>query len=139
MGGVNDPPDARSTPHREPGDPDMNRPNLLLLCLAGTLFSTAAIAADFAYNRTPSMKVGSSVMLKGVRAGDCGNTAPSWASIKGKLPKSNLGRFSDGGAGTVRSNSCGSRVAARGVRFTATNAGTESFVIYDDKFNVTVR
>lgn len=117
----------------------MNRPNLFLLCLAGTLLSTAAVAADFAYNRTPSLTVGSTVVLKGVRAGDCGNTAPSWASIKGKLPKSSLGKFSDGGAGYVKSNSCGARVAARGVRFTATKAGTESFVIYDDKFKVTVK
>lgn len=112
-------------------------------CLAAVMaavLAAPAAAADFPYRRNVTLTVGQAVVLKGVRGGDCSPTdAPSWGKIKGKLPKAKLGTFSDGGAGTVQSNSCGKRVAARGVKFTAKAKGSEQFVVYDDEIKVTVK
>jgi hypothetical protein len=104
------------------------------------VFSSAGVAAqDFAYKRNPTLKVGQTIVLKGVRAPDCRGDAPTWATIAPGLPKPKLGKLSDGGAGHTMSNRCKGRVAARGVRYTATTPGTESFTIYDDKFTVVVK
>jgi hypothetical protein len=80
-----------------------------------------------------------------VRKGNCSQQqAPSWAAVRGGLPASRTGAFSDGGAGTVQSSYCKKRfnldrVAARGVRFTARNRGTERLTIFKDPVSITVR
>jgi len=102
-------------------------------------FTLPADAKDFPYRRNVTLSVGGSTVLKGVRSGDCSDSAPSWSRVSRGLPKSKLGSFSDGGEGTVKSNSCGQRVGARGVRFTAKTKGTERFVIFDDTISVTVK
>lgn len=96
-------------------------------------------AGDIAYKPTVTLKVGQSVILKGVRSADCGDMAPSWGHIKGRLPKSKLGSFSDGGTGTVKSGKCGDRVGARGVKFKAIKSGQEQLTIYQDKVRITVK
>lgn len=109
------------------------------LMLSLIVAATPAAAAEFAYNRDVSLKVGQSIVLKGVRAGDCGEVAPSWQDLSAALPKPRLGSLSDGGTGVVDSRACKGRVAARGVRFTARKPGSESFVVFDDKITVTVK
>ena len=110
-----------------------------------TGFATLALAVpasagDFQYRRDVTLSVGQSIVLKGVRSGECSTTEPpAWNNVKGKLPASTLGTFSDGGAGTVQSNSCGKRVAARGVKFKASRKGEERFVVFDDAIRVTVK
>ncbi|AXS41130.1 hypothetical protein D1F64_15270 [Breoghania sp. L-A4] len=87
-----------------------------------------------------TLKVGESIVLKGVRNADCDNTVPSWDHVRRGLPRSKLGVFSDGGAGTVQSKSCGNkRVGARGVRFKARKTGTEQLSIFSDGVRVTVK
>lgn len=110
-----------------------------VLASAALFVAGAAKAEQFGYKRDVSMKVGQTVVLKGVRA-DCAAKAPlTWAKIRGNLPKSKLGTFSDGGVGTTRSNACKGVVPARGVRFTATTAGREAFNVYNDPIVLSVR
>lgn len=116
--------------------------NLLASGLAAAMILAFALpteAKDFPYKRNVTLSVGSSTVLKGVRNGDCSDNPPSWSKVSLRLPKSKLGRFSDAGEGTVKSNSCGQRVGARGVRFTARTKGTERFIVFDDEISVTVK
>lgn len=124
-------------------DNRMKRIGILGLAL-GILLAQPAAAGDFAYHRSVSLKVGQSIVLKGVRNHNCGTRPPGWASIQRQLPKSKLGSFSDGGTGTVQSNFCRERhdikrVAARGVRFTARTRGQERLTILRDPVSITVR
>lgn len=99
-----------------------------------------ALAQTIPYKRNVTLKVGESVVLKGVRSADCSKTqAQSWDHVASGLPRSKLGTFSNGGTGKVNSNSCGGRVAARGVRFTARKTGSERLVVFDDAISITVR
>lgn len=109
-----------------------------LLFAASILLATPVQATDFKYHRTVTLKVGQSIVLKGVRSHDCSDRAPSWDRIKRGLPRSKLGNFSNGGKGYTVSNSCGGRVAARGVKYTAKKSGKERLVIYDDSVRITV-
>lgn len=117
------------------------RPFMLagLVAMVGVAFALPAAAKDFPYNRNVTLSVGKSIILKGVRSSDCSDDVRSWSSVAKRLPKSKLGTFSDGGEGTVKSNSCGKVVGARGVRFTAKTKGTEQFVVFDDAIKVTVQ
>ena len=112
---------------------------LFITLAMASMFALPVAAENFPYRRDVTLSVGKSAVLKGVRSGDCSDKAPSWSSIAKKLPKSKLGSFSDGGAGTVNSNSCGKRVGARGVKYTAKTKGSEQFVVYDDQISVTVK
>ena len=95
-------------------------------------------AGDIPYNSNVNLKVGQSVVLKGVRAKCDGTKAPSFASLK-KLPKPKTGVLSDGGAGTVDSKRCKGRVPGRAVIFTAKKAGSERLIIYKDEVIIKVR
>jgi hypothetical protein len=107
----------------------------LLICAA----ALPAFAADFLYRRNVDLVVGQSIVVKGVRSDDCTDKPPAWSGIKVKLPSAKLGSFSDGGAGTIKSNSCGKVVGARGIRFTAAAKGSETLTVLDDPVSVTVR
>jgi hypothetical protein len=109
-----------------------------LFTIAFALTAVETHAKDFKYKRSVTLKIGQSVVLKGVRRG-CGKSAPTWAGIKGRLPRSKLGSFSDGGTGTYSSVRCGRKVGARGVKFTAKKAGKEKLVIFLDPFRITVK
>lgn len=112
---------------------------VVFLLSFGVLFSNAALAADFKYRRSVTLSVGQSAILKGMRNPDCEDSAPKWSWVRGNLPKSKLGAFSDGGRGTVKSKNCGGRVGARGVKFTAKKPGNERFIIRGDAVRVTVK
>ncbi|MFM9860655.1 hypothetical protein RUR49_19535 [Pseudoxanthobacter sp. M-2] len=107
--------------------------------LALAVSVVASEAKEFPYNKRPIVKVGQTVVLKGVRAPDCRGAAPTWAAIAGGMPKAAHGKFSDGGVGTTLSKSCNGTVAARGVLYTGSKAGSESFTIFGDKFTVVVK
>lgn len=117
----------------------MRRSSALCAAILVLASGRAALAEDFPYRRDVTLSVGESVVLKGRRDNNCSTTdAPPWNHIASGLPESGLGTFSDGGEGTVRSDTCGGTVAARGIRFTATGAGTETFDLFGDTIKITV-
>ncbi len=109
----------------------------VLLSLASVAMCTSAIAQAIPYRNNVTLKVGQTAVLKGVR-GECGSAPPAWNQLRSGLPPTALGRFSDGGLGTVNSNTCKGTTPARAVRFTATKTGSESLVIYQDAVSITV-
>lgn len=98
-----------------------------------------ASAKEFKYRKKTSLRIGQSIVLKGVRSGSCGDKAPTWAQVRGRLPRSKTGSFSNGGTGTVNSSSCGGKVGARGIRFTAKKRGKERLRIFKDYIRITVK
>ena len=111
----------------------------LLLVILSTCFTQFGHARDIPYRSSVSLKVGQSTVLKGVRDRKCGPRAPSWNQVKRKLPRSKIGKFSNGGVGTVDSDFCKGKVAARGVRFTATKAGKQTLSVYGDRTKISVK
>ncbi len=111
----------------------------IVLMLGMMLFASSASADQIPYHPKIVMKVGQTVVLKGVRTRCDGKRAPGFWSIKGKFPKVKIGKFKDGGAGTVQSRSCEKNVPGRAVLFEATKKGRAKFELYEDKFDVTVR
>jgi len=112
---------------------------LLIACVFSVVNILPGQAQEIHYKPEVSLKVGQSVIVKGVRGNDCGNKAPSWNHIKSKLPRSKTGKFSNGGTGTVESNKCGKSVGARAVKFKAMSAGGETLKIYGDTVKFTVQ
>lgn len=103
-----------------------------------TLFASASLAQTIPYKRNVTLNVGESIILKGVRGNDC-ETAPSWGHISDRMPRSKLGRLSNGGTGFVNSNACGKRVPGRAVKFTAQRSGSEQIVVFNDPISITVK
>ena len=99
----------------------------------------AGHAASVSLKPNVSLNVGQSMIVTGVRNRECGGGAPSWSNIKSRLPRSKTGKFSNGGTGTLDSDSCGETVAVRAVRFTATKAGTEKVKVFGDRISITVK
>jgi|GEM_PF-1598311 len=113
--------------------------NTLKFSLAFSLLSAVPTqATDFKYRKSVTLNVGQSIILKGVRSHNCGDKAPSWSRVRSRLPKTKLGKFSNGGDGFTDSGSCGGRVGARGILFTAKKPGKEQLTIYKDKVRITV-
>ncbi len=119
----------------------MNKLIVAVACAFLVLLSIVNIgwAQGFPFNRNVTLSIGDSIILKGVRSACDGTRAPAWAQVKSRLPKSKTGKFSNGGAGTVISDSCGKELPARGVKFKATKSGSESFTIFKDRFRITVQ
>lgn len=117
----------------------MNAFGTLGLATAIAVASTvSAVAADIPYRRNVVLKVGQSVVLKGVRP-KCNRTrAPRFNRLR-RLPSSRLGLLLDGGTGTVKSNRCGKVMPARAIKFRATRRGRETLSIYGDTISITVR
>lgn len=111
--------------------------SIAISALAISTFTTDA--KDFKYYKTVTLKVGQSIVLKGVRHNNCGDKAPSWIFLAGRLPFSRTGNFSNGGVGTMNSNKCGANVGARGIKFTAKKSGVEKLKIFGDKVKITVK
>jgi hypothetical protein len=101
---------------------------------APTTTQSTGSARNIAANLSPTVSVGQTVVIKGVRGASCGQ-APGAIS---PLPTSTLGRFTSGPVGTMNSRSCGS-TPARELRFTATKAGTETLSVFEDTVTITVR
>lgn len=113
-----------------------SRHYLFASAFAAGLMSSSAMAQNIPFNANVTLRVGQSVVLKGVR-GECGQAAPAFKQLN-RLPKSSLGRLSDGGAGSTTSRSCGGPTPARAIRFTAQKAGSEQLTIYEDAITITV-
>jgi hypothetical protein len=114
---------------------------LAVASVVGMLFAFPAVslAKDMPYRSSVTVKVGQTVLLKGIRHKDCGKPARAFSYYKPQLPKSSLGTFSDGGVGTTRSDRCGGVVPARGVRFTAKKPGKERLRVMGDPITITVK
>lgn len=110
---------------------------LMLGLIAFMTQVSGSLAGDIPYKQEVTLKIGQSAILKGVR-GDCDSTrAPRYSDLT-RLPKPKIGKLSNGGAGTVESDSCGGTVPARAIKFTANKAGTERITIYKDRIKITV-
>lgn len=91
---------------------------LLLVPLAGCV---SAGSADV----TRELKVGQTAHITAYRGNSCSAPAPSFAEIAGRLPRSEIVRYSDGGLSSRVSNQCGTRVPTRAVNGTGIKAGSE--------------
>lgn len=78
---------------------------------------------------TALLKEGQSMVIGSVAAPRCETDPPLWEAVASGLPELETGRFSDGGPGSLYEPACGSRVGARGVLFSATDAGEEQFML----------
>jgi hypothetical protein len=111
----------------------------LLAAFAATIAcTTSASAQSIPANLSPTLKVGQTVVLKGVRAPTCGQTPPAFEALPGQ-PSSSLGNFSGGRVGTMNSRSCNGSTPAREVRFTAKKPGSETISVFGDSVTITVR
>jgi len=97
----------------------------------------ASEAVVIEYVRTVSLGVGDSAIIHGVRSRGC-EGAPTWESIRGRLPEPVTGVLTDGGVGMRHSRSCGEQVEVRAILFTATQAGTEQITLYGDAIEIQV-
>jgi hypothetical protein len=114
----------------------MKRITTISLAIAASVACiSSASAQQIPTNLSPTLKVGETVVIKGVRGSVCGQPAGPLAG----LPKSSLGRFSGGREGTVNSRACAGMTPARELRFTATKAGSETVSAYSDTVTITVR
>jgi hypothetical protein len=99
------------------------------------LFSSMpAFAQNIPTNLSPTVRVGQTVVVKGVRSRECGQAA----GPINNTPRSTLGTFSSGAIGTVNSRSCGGPTPARELRFTARKPGTETISAQGDTVTLTV-
>lgn len=105
--------------------------------LAIGLMTSSVVAQNIPFSPNVSVRVGQSVVLKGVRGSECGKPALAFRQLS-QLPKSSLGSLSDGGVGTTQSRACGGATPARAIKFTAQKVGSEQLTIYDDVINITV-
>ncbi len=117
----------------------MRKTIVSMLAVMSVAAASEASAQSFPFNRNVTLKVGQSIVLKGVRGASCGQPPGGWRSVAGQLPQTAIGRYSDGGVGTVESSFCRGTTPARGVRFTATKPGSESLVIFGDQISVNVQ
>ena len=99
-----------------------------LRSLAGILVAGLALAgcvSASSADKTVELSVGRTGHLTAYRADGCGGTPPSFASIAGRLPKSTIVTYSDGGISSRVSKQCKGRVPTRAVNATAVAAGSE--------------
>lgn len=88
------------------------------LVLSGCVTATNA-------DKTVEMRVGETKHLTAYRGNSCSAGAPSYADIVGRLPKSSIVNYSDGGLSSRVSRDCGKRVPTRAVNGTAIATGSE--------------
>ena len=111
-----------------------------LVLIAASVFMASSVyasAKDIPYYKNVRMKVGQTIVLKGVR-GECNaKSAPSFASLR-RLPKPKLGVLLDGGPGTVFSKNCDRKVPARAIKYKATKSGKEMISVYEDRITIRI-
>lgn len=90
----------------------------IVLLLSGCVSASNA-------DKTVEMRVGETRHLTAYRGNSCSAGAPSYADIVGRLPKSSIVNYSDGGLSSRVSRDCGKRVPTRAVNGTAIAAGSE--------------
>lgn len=92
--------------------------SVVVLALSGCVSAGSA-------DKTVQLSVGQTTHLTAYRAESCGATPLSFAALEGKLPKSKIVTYSDGGLSSRQSKQCGRRVATRAVNVTGVAAGSE--------------
>ncbi len=91
--------------------------------LSGLVLSGCVTATNA--DKTVEMRVGETKHLTAYRGNSCSAGAPSYADIVGRLPKSSIVNYSDGGLSSRVSRDCGKRVPTRAVNGTAIATGSE--------------
>lgn len=90
------------------------------------------------FSKSVTLKVGQSQVIHG-KKGRCGDLPPTAEEIKRKFPKNlETGTLSTGKLGVRKSRKCGGVTPAREIIFTATKAGDEKIVLYDDDIQILV-
>lgn len=112
------------------------RPLLTILMFSFFILPSNTMANEITLKKKVNIRIGQSIVVKGVRPNGCDNPTPPTSL---RLPKTSLGTFSTGKTGVTRSRRCGGKVPAREVVFTAKQKGKETFEIYLDKITITVK
>lgn len=112
------------------------RPLLTILMFTFFVLTSNTMANEITLKKKVTIRIGQSIVVKGVRPNGCDNPTPPTSL---KLPKTSLGTFSTGKTGITKSRRCGRKVPAREVVFTAKQKGKETFEIYLDKITITVK
>jgi len=94
--------------------------------------------SDIEWRSSVVLRPNDSIVIHGKRGDKCGEQPPPWDVVQTELPKSELGRFADGGLGWRTSRSCGGRTPARAIVFTAATPGEENFTLYGDPIRIRV-
>ncbi|AQS64914.1 hypothetical protein AGRHK599_LOCUS3211 [Rhizobium rhizogenes] len=89
-------------------------------------------------DKTVELSVGQTRHLTAYRAENCGAAPLSFAAVAGKLPKSRIVSYSDGGLSSRQSKQCGRRVPTRAVNATGIAKGTETNR-YQDVISIVVK
>jgi hypothetical protein len=90
-------------------------------------------------DKTVEMRVGETRHITAYRSGACGTPPPSFAAIEGRLPKSSIVKYSDGGLSSRISKDCGRRVPTRAVNGTGIAPGTEGHMYQSGSVAIVVR
>ncbi|KQZ13955.1 MULTISPECIES: hypothetical protein [unclassified Mesorhizobium] len=76
-------------------------------------------------DKSVELRVGETRHITAYRGDGCNAPAPSFAAIQGRIPKSAVVRYSDGGLSSRVSKDCKKRVPTRAVNGTGIASGTE--------------
>lgn len=98
------------------------------IILAGLSLAVAALSGCVSAgkaDKTVELSIGQTRHLTAYRADSCGGTPPSFASLAGRLPKSSIVSYSDGGLSSRVSKDCKGRVPTRAVNATGIAPGSE--------------
>jgi len=116
------------------------RNSLVLAAAAGAaaLFLSGCVTPGNA-DKTVELQVGQTKHLTAYRANGCGAAPPSFADIEGRLPKSSIVKYSDGGLSSRVSKDCGKRVPTRAVNATGVAAGEEGHQYQSGSVAIVVR
>jgi hypothetical protein len=117
------------------------------LVLAGIMVVALAARADdpiWTQTGAYSLSVGQRAVIYAIRSNTCDGAAPSFESIKAKLPSAAFGTLRDGGVVQRQSESCKTKssrdwIEARAITYTAAKPGSETLRFYGDPVVITVR
>lgn len=107
------------------------------IILAGLVLSGCVTAQNASVVR--ELRVGETKHITAYRADGCGAPAPTFAAIAGRLPKSSIVKYSDGGLSSRVSKNCGKRVPTRAVNGTGIAVGQEGHNYQSGSVGIIVR
>ena len=99
--------------------------NMQLPFVAIAALSLAGCVSAGSADVTRELAVGQTAHITAYRSDGCGAPAPTFDRIKGRLPRSEIVRYSDGGLSSRVSDQCKTRVPTRAVNGTGIKAGSE--------------
>lgn len=105
--------------------------------LSGLALSGCVTAANA--DKTVEMGVGQTRHITAYRGNSCSAGAPSYAEIVGRLPKSSIIKYSDGGLSSRVSKDCGRRVPTRAVNGTGIAPGSEGHAYQSGSVAIVVK